>query len=197
MPYTIEISIYILIQILNSQPILFHIFTLFFCSIPLIVALILFCRVRHFDDLFGIKDEIKYQCIIIFIMLTIYLSLFLTFEYLPSTPNLIRIEWITYILFINFLFFGLAILSTAFPVYLNLYGVADPNDPTGIKRLKLHHKSPTMRVIYHKGHFKQISSSTSKSSKSSAKIRDLLECISLEQSFTKFMQHLVMFHITH
>ena len=92
-------------------------------------------------------------------MLMVYLFLFLSFEFLPSnSTTLIRIEWISYIVFINFLFFGLSMLSIAFPVYLNLYGYTDQNDPNGIKRLSFHHQSSSsmMRIICHKGHVKQI-----------------------------------------
>ena len=54
-PYLIQISIYILVQISNGKPILFHALNLIFCCLPLIIALILFCPVKGFDDLYGLK----------------------------------------------------------------------------------------------------------------------------------------------
>lgn len=194
-PYTIQLSMYIVVHVwFDGKPLLFHILTLLFSSLPLIIALVLFCRVKGFDDLYGIKNEIKYQCIIIFVMLIIYLILFVTFEFLPSTSKLIRIEWITYLIFIDFLFFGLSILSTAYPVYLNLYGITTTNDPNAIKMLSLRRQSSSLKMIYHRGHTKDISSISSKNglkSKSSGKTKHLLECISDEKWFISFMQHLV------
>ena len=198
-PYILQLSMYIIVHIwFDGKSLLFHILTLLFSSLPLIIALILFQRVKGFDDLYGIKDEIKYQCIIIFIMLIIYLLLFITFEFLPSTPKLIRIEWISYLIFINILFFGLSILSTAYPVYLNLYhyGITNnnKNDQIAIKMLSLRRQSSSLKMIYHRGHTKDISSISSKNglkSKSSAKTKHLLECISNEKWFISFMQHLV------
>ena len=178
--FLIQIACYLLVHFLWKSALIFHILTVIFTSLPLLVALILFCKVRGFDDIYGIKDEIKYQCVVVLVILMVDLALFLSFEYIGS---MVRLQWILCISFMNLSFLVLAMLSTAYPVFLNEYGVKDPNDPSGGRR-----RISSVRATGWKtddfgvdGH-DQIACFQS---------QHLLECISSPKWFMRFMHHLV------
>ena len=67
----------------------------------------------------------------VLVILVVDLGVFVAFEYIGS---MMRIQWILCLSFMNLSFLALAMLSTAFPVYLNEHGVKDPNDPMGRRR---------------------------------------------------------------
>lgn len=93
----------------------------FIASIPIIASFIIFYKSRIVNDIYGIRNEILYQCIIIIFALSLYLGIFLYFKLDKkwiNNQNGIRIEWLLRNLVANLCAIGLAFIPTAYPNYL-------------------------------------------------------------------------------
>eukprot|EP01083_Nonionella_stella_P014121 39726_1 len=84
-------------------------------SIPILFSFIIFFKSRKLDDIYKIRNETLYQCIILAIALLLYVFLFLMFGLSPQ-PNGKRLEWVLRNLIANLFAIGLALIPTAYPV---------------------------------------------------------------------------------
>eukprot|EP01084_Bolivina_argentea_P265500 450056_1 len=89
--------------------------------IPILFSLIIFYKSKKLKDIYFIRNEILYQCITIIAALFISLSIVIFFKLFSTIfkENSSRIEWLLQNIVSQIFVVGLALISTAYPVYIH------------------------------------------------------------------------------
>eukprot|EP01084_Bolivina_argentea_P032599 60326_1 len=122
-PYILSIIILTLFPIFAGEGLAIDFITLTLAAIPIWIAFIIFWKARTLNDIYCLRNEVFYECLIIFVVLITYLILFLVThfnEYLQRKypVNVLRFEWAGYVILTDGVAVGLCIVSTYYPLYI-------------------------------------------------------------------------------
>jgi len=117
-PYLMAVALDVFIAVM-MQRIGYRMANFVLASLPLAFIVYIFCRTRHVNDIYGVRNEIAYQFCVLFSSLFILTVSFVVCNYVVErTPDVVRIEWFISILVTDGITVALALLSTLYPITL-------------------------------------------------------------------------------
>eukprot|EP01083_Nonionella_stella_P052369 138957_1 len=159
----------------------FHVHSMLVLSIIfLIPSAILHCLLKGFDDIYGIKREILYQIIVMFVIMCIHM---IELGLIIRSELSDRMDWLIAIIIESVTLFLMSFIPTAYPIYLH-------RKQCQMRELS---KYQTNLASAHSNSELQISPSSSASPhhKTHNRMGHMLTVIADENGFNAFMEHLI------